>query len=219
MVVDEVLRQWVSVVVEADGGAVPEGFGRYKQKMTAYFYDDDGLITSTRAERIQREFHVLKELFDGVGLHTNVGKMVSIAFQTCRSTEGHSTEAYGIWIRGDGRTHQERLHIFLYCLECEVDLETGYLATHQKVQHMVGRGDLRGNPHPPYPGYPRMYMVSFSQVECDMARPVEGCLGRASIWTALWVHFLQCHMWYNIVALKKGNRHFLQFPQCDMFFS
>ena len=71
VVVYMVFLHWLSVVAEAEGGAGPKGFGRDIQRLGEYFYADDGLVTSTRLSIIQREFNVLVELFNQVGLFKN----------------------------------------------------------------------------------------------------------------------------------------------------
>ena len=81
MVVDTVLRHRISVVVEAEGEAVPEGFGWDVQHMAAYLYVDDGLLASKWVAKIYRVYNVLTEIFDRFGLRTNVSKTVSMACQ------------------------------------------------------------------------------------------------------------------------------------------
>ena len=68
-----------------EGTAEPgtEGFGREIQRLETYFYAEDGILASTRANRIQREVYVLTKLFELVGMRTNVEKTVSTACQTC----------------------------------------------------------------------------------------------------------------------------------------
>ena len=83
-----------------------EGFVQDIQRLAKYFYADDGFLASTRATRLQRVFNVLTELFDRVGLRTNVGKTVSMACQPCCAIGGHSSEAYGLRMTGWGLTHQ-----------------------------------------------------------------------------------------------------------------
>ena len=41
------------------GEAAPEGLGQDVQWIEAYFYADDGLLTSTREVIIQREFNIM----------------------------------------------------------------------------------------------------------------------------------------------------------------
>ena len=58
-----------------------------------------------KEERLQWVFNVLMELFYQVGLRTNVGKTVCMEFQPCHAIGGHSIEACGLWMTGDGRIH------------------------------------------------------------------------------------------------------------------
>ena len=71
VVVYMVFLHSLSVLAEAEGGAGPKGSGRDIQRLGEYFYADDGLVTSTRLSMIQREFNVLVELFNQVGLFKN----------------------------------------------------------------------------------------------------------------------------------------------------
>ena len=62
--------------------------------LAAYFYANEKLLMSTRAARLQGVFDVLMDLFDRVGLRTNVGKIVNMVFHPCHDIGGHSIEAY-----------------------------------------------------------------------------------------------------------------------------
>ena len=77
MVVDAMIRHWVMAVAPTKPGA--EGLGETIQELVAFFYADDGLVASPQTDRFQRAFKVLTDLFDQVGLLTNVRKKVSIA--------------------------------------------------------------------------------------------------------------------------------------------
>ena len=96
MVVDVLLLHWVSVVAEAEEEAGTEGFGWYTQWVAVYFYANNGLLASMRVEKRQRAFNVLMNLFDQVGLHTNLGKVVIMTCQPCCTIGGHYTEEYGL---------------------------------------------------------------------------------------------------------------------------
>ena len=50
--VDAAMRHWVAVVGEEK--AVPEGLGQSIQRLTAYLYANNGLITSTREDAHSR---------------------------------------------------------------------------------------------------------------------------------------------------------------------
>ena len=68
-----------------------------------------------------------------------------------------------------------------------------YLASHRKVQHGVYRGALSGTyPHPL--DDPRTYHIPFLRTAGYITCPVGGFLGRATIHSALWVHFVHLHM-------------------------
>ena len=53
-------------------------FFRDVQRLVAYIYSGYGLLAPTRAAMLQREFYTMMELFDWVGIHINMGKMVSM---------------------------------------------------------------------------------------------------------------------------------------------
>ena len=85
---------------EETADARTKGFRWYIQRLADYFYATDILLESTRVHWIQRAFDVLAELFDHIGLHTNVVKMVIMEYQPCCMIGGHSTEAYSLTITG-----------------------------------------------------------------------------------------------------------------------
>ena len=61
VVADSIIHNWVSVLVEAEGKAGLYGFERYTQQLAAYFYANNGLLTSTHAAWLQKEFNTLKK--------------------------------------------------------------------------------------------------------------------------------------------------------------
>ena len=92
VVVDAVIRHWVTVVAEIEAGT--EVLGLLIQYFVPYFYSDDGLAASTQPERLQRVFTVLTGLFCQFGLRTNTRKTVRIGFQTCHMPDRMSVVAY-----------------------------------------------------------------------------------------------------------------------------
>ena len=48
------------------------------------------------ATRLQWAFIIMAGLFDWIGLHTNIGKSVIMAYQPCHAIGGHSVEPYGL---------------------------------------------------------------------------------------------------------------------------
>ena len=150
MVVDAVLWHWVAVVAMAEGTAkqIIEGFGRDIQRLTSYFYANDGLLASTWAHRLHRSFDVLTDLFEQVGLCTNVVNTVSMACRPCRAIGGHSVEAYGLRITREELTYREIIHLLLRFPDSDADLVTGSLVIHRQFQHGASRGDPRETPIP-----------------------------------------------------------------------
>ena len=63
------------------GADSTEGFGRDVQRLVAYFYSDDSIIASTRANRLHWSFFTLLEIFDGVCLCYNAAKTMIMACQ------------------------------------------------------------------------------------------------------------------------------------------
>ena len=79
VVMDAVIRHWVTVVYATKAGT--EGLGTLVQEIAAHFYAENGLITSTKPERLQRALNVLTYLFDRVSLRKNIHKTVRMACQ------------------------------------------------------------------------------------------------------------------------------------------
>ena len=110
-----------------------EGFRQEVQKLAAYFYADNEFLTLTCTSRLHQHFYTLKQLFDLVGLHTNVVKMVRMACQPCLALRGHSVEAYGLHMTGEGHTNQEWLQQRFQCLERNAYLAADSLDYHRQV--------------------------------------------------------------------------------------
>ena len=75
----------------------------------------------------------------------------------------------------------------------------------------------RGTREPP--GESQNYRVSLPKSLRRIQCLVEGCLGGASNWTNLRVHFAHHHVRNTIVIMEEGNRPYPRRPRCDMFVS
>ena len=103
VVVDVVVRHWVALAVEE---AETQGErGREGRHQAALFYADDGRVASSDPCWLQWAFNTLFGLFDCVGLHTNVGKTVSMACRTYPTAGNHLEVAYGRKMTGEGPTY------------------------------------------------------------------------------------------------------------------
>ena len=81
VVVDAVVRHWVTVMVE-----VTEERGERGQKgrhQAALFYADNGMVALSYPRWLQGSFSTLFGLFYRVGLRTNFGKTVRMVFRPC----------------------------------------------------------------------------------------------------------------------------------------
>ena len=112
-----------------------EGFGQNVQRLAAYFYAGNGLLTSTQAARLQQDFDTLMKFFDHVGLCTNVSNTVIMDCWPCRALRGHFLEAYVLWMMGEGHAYLERLRQWVRFPKCNLDLVAGSLASHRYSQH------------------------------------------------------------------------------------
>ena len=144
VVVYVVLQHWVTVVAAMEVVVCPgadgmEFFGSYVQRLTDYFYVDDGILALTWAIRLQRESD-LTELFYCVGLCTNVARMLIMDFHPYPALAGHSSEAYGLLMMGKRYCFRDQLRQRFGCPDCDADLEAGYLAFHRKVHRRVAHG-------------------------------------------------------------------------------
>ena len=88
----------------------------------------------------------LKDIFNRVGLRTNMGKTVIMVQKPCCAIGSHFAEAYGLSMMGEGLTHRERLRQQVCFPKCDAELTEGFLMTHRQVQNRVRQGDLRGTP-------------------------------------------------------------------------
>ena len=102
VVVDAVLRNWVTVLAVMEVTAEPrtDSLVWYIQRLAAYFYANKGLLKLIWENRLQQASDILTDIFDWVGICTNVFKTVIMTFQLCCAIGGHYVEAYGLRIMG-----------------------------------------------------------------------------------------------------------------------
>ena len=130
VVVDAVVCHWVTLAVEE-----AEKRGKEGRHQAALFYADDGMVASSNPRWLQWDFNALVGLFDCVGLHTNMGKTVSM---TCRPfpTAGNQSEvAYRRKMTGKGLTYLERKREQVECGDYGKGMAAGSLEAHRMVQH------------------------------------------------------------------------------------
>ena len=137
MVVDAVVRHWVTIAVtEAEKRRERGREGRYQ---AALFYTNDGMLASSDPQWLQWAFTQLVGLFDRVGLKTNSGKTVSMTCRPCSTTGNRSEEAYERLMTGEGPTFRERKRERVACGKCGKEVAAGSLDSHRMTQHGKAR--------------------------------------------------------------------------------
>ena len=129
MVVDAVVRHWVNGLVDE---AEEKGeTGREGRHQSAVFYADDGMVVSSDPTWLQGAFNALVDIFDRLGLLTNVGKTVSMVCHPGGvGTRNRTEEAYSRRITGVGRSYAERQHERVACEECGEVIAVGSMSSH-----------------------------------------------------------------------------------------
>ena len=103
VVVDEVVRNWLTVMVE---GAEEWGDnGKEGRHQASLFYVDNGMVASSDPRWLQGSFSTLTGMFDRVGLRTNFGRTVSMIYHSCQAAGTQSESAYERRITGEGPTY------------------------------------------------------------------------------------------------------------------
>ena len=92
MVVDAVIRHWVTLVTGGEAG--PEGFGRAVQWLAAFFSAEYGILSYPHTSQLQVYLHFLMGLTGWLGPRMNVTKTVGMVCQPCPVAGGHSEVAY-----------------------------------------------------------------------------------------------------------------------------
>ena len=93
VVVDAVVRHWVTVMVE--GAEERREHGQEGGHKNVVFYADGGMVASSDPRWLQGAFSTLFGLFDRVCLRTNGGKTVGLVCLPCQVTGNQSLAEYG----------------------------------------------------------------------------------------------------------------------------
>ena len=106
VVVDAVVRHWVTVMVEGAEDRVDHGKeGRHQN---ALFYTDNGMVTSLYPQCLQGAFRTLVGLFSRVGLRNNISNTVGMGCCPCQAVRTQSEAAYDRRMTVEGPSYRER---------------------------------------------------------------------------------------------------------------
>ena len=106
VVVDTVVRNWVTVVIS---GVEERGKrGQEVRQQDALFYTEYDVVVLSDPHWIQVSFNTLVGLFDRVGLLTNIRKTVGMVCRPFQAVGNQLEVAHRIRITGEGPTYRER---------------------------------------------------------------------------------------------------------------
>ena len=214
VVVDAVVRHWVTVMVE---GAEERGeSGQEGRHHNALFYADNGVVAFLDPQWLQGAFSTLVGLFDRVGLRTNVRTTVGMVCLPYQAAGTQSEAAYGQRMTVEGPTYRERQKGRMQCRECGEDMATGSLAGHRMTQHGRDAEEIWIWKTSATGGDPRTYRMDFSAKGDPRRCPVEGCLGRTATRTAMRVNFIHRHVLDTVVILEDGNTPHTRCLRCNI---
>jgi hypothetical protein len=117
MIVDTVVRYWVSEILEDEDTAIDGGAGWLE--ISALFYADDGFLSSHNADKLQKSNNFLVELVHRMKLYPKKIKTKSMACLP-GSIQGHiSGSEYDRRMQGEGETFEVRTRKKVQCSQCD----------------------------------------------------------------------------------------------------
>ena len=159
VVVDAVVRHWVTMVLEE---AEKRGErGNEGSHQGALLYTDDGMVELSDPFWLQWAFDALVSLFERVGLRTNAGKTVSTVCRPYQAAEKQPEAAYGRKTTSEGPTYRERHKERVECSECGKEMAVGLLASHRMTQHGQAKEERWSWETSATGGDPQTYQLAF----------------------------------------------------------
>ena len=108
-------------------------------------------------------------------------------------------------MRGAGTSYRERQFVWVHCMECGEEMVLDFLAVHLQIQHGKEMGGRQHWVTTPPGGESCTYMMPPPTTGRPRNCPVEGCIGRAAIRTAMQVHLFHWHVQDTVIILEEGN--------------
>jgi exonuclease III len=201
MIVDTIVRYWVSEVLEDEDAAIDGGAGWLE--ISALFYADDGFLSSHNADKLQKSSDFLVELFHRMNLDANKIKTKSMVCLP-GSVQGHiSGSAYDRRMQGEGETYEIRKRRRVQCSQCDKTLAYASLSNHLLRQHGMQLRVIELSNSPDI-NPPMKYQVSFPLYCQSIACPAQDCPGTATTRGNLRRHFMFKHPMDDIVIEEEG---------------
>ena len=209
IVVDAVVRYWLSVISEGDEET--GGFGHGVRNRLALFYADDSLVASTNHEWLQVALPHLSSAFARVGLLTNTDKTKAMVCLPTHVSGRLPTSVYDRIRTREGQDYRQRQRRRVICTVCGADLAASSLAAHRRTQHGLASdpGYLFEEPEPE----PTTFHTSFPLHMGALACPVPECTGFVTSRVGLGRHFVYRHPEHTVVIAEEGTA---PLPRCDL---
>jgi hypothetical protein len=102
---------------------------------TAILYADDGLLTGTTRENIQQYLDTIVELFERIGLKTNVDKTKSLIGRAEIHHHRICSPVYSRLFGGDAPSYMEYTTQIINCTLCNKPMQRRSLPRHLQQQH------------------------------------------------------------------------------------
>ena len=110
--------------------------------------------------------------------------------------------AYGRRITGEGPTYRGIQKGRVHCREWGEEMVAGSLESNMMTQHGQVAEAWRSWRNPATGDGPWKFLMDFPSKGGPRSCPVEGCPGRASTRTAMWVQFLHQHVLVTVVIME-----------------
>ena len=191
IVVDAVVREWLRRALGEE--AAKNGVAAMAAKFIVLFYVDDGYIASRDPELLQKCVDTLVEIFERVGLYTNVDKTKAMTCLPGKIRYRLSDESYNRRF-GSGEQAEEQVEEEeedkVECHICKKMLKPASLQKHLEKQHSVYRSKI----------IDREFVEERESVEytCEtvgdkLCCPVEGCDYNCKTYHSMRRHFCYRH--------------------------
>ena len=212
VMVDAIVREWLRQVLGEEYSLPEVEIDGIVRLFTALFYADDGYIASTDAELLQRSVDVLTDLFDRVGLKTNVSKTKVMTCVDARIRVRQSDEVY-YNTRHGFRTREEWNRRRVECDKCGMELSAASLNSHLETQHGVFRSRVLNRDFLLNDGEPETY-TAHASFGGSFFCPVPACQEATDCFNTAWAlrrHFRDRHPRDYVDVEGSGV-----FPKCHL---
>ena len=209
IMVDAIVREWFRLMMGDE--AAMEGYGEEFRRMLAIFYADDAFVASRLAPFLQEALDTLVDLFERVGLRTNVRKTKTMVCVPGKVRTRWRDSSYRRRYKGlNSRQEWESRRV--ECDQCGRQMSAASLRRHLETQHAVYQASVVSEEALEQRA-PRTYRV-YQSADGVFRCPVPGCPGSAPRKWNVRRHFRDRHP--HDLADLPGEGVYPRCPNCGM---